>query len=251
MPETAFILAAHGTADPRGLREATNLAAGIRALRPHLPIRLAYLEKADPDLATALDWGAARAPTVVLVPLFLNSGTHLDEDLPQILMAAGRRHPANHFAMTTALGGNGALPHLLSRRVAEVRGRLPQGPLAAVLAAHGARSRDIQDELTRLAAATAAQCALPVHPAFTALGAPDLEDVLGELATSGFRGAVILSHRLLDGRIQDALIERVAAIGRTLPTLATTVARPYGPDPDLCAALTGHLDSNTAFFEGN
>jgi sirohydrochlorin ferrochelatase len=246
MPETAFVLAAHGTADPRGLREAANLAAGVRALRPGRAVRLAFLEKAEPGLAEGLDWAATRARTVVLVPLLLNSGSHLATDLPTALAAAGRRHPAVRFRMAGSLADEPTLPRILTRRLAEVRGRLPEGPASAVLAAHGARDPRTREEVARLAAETARHCALPVHPAFTSLGPPGLETVLHDLDGAGYTGTVVLSHRLFDGRLQDNLIRRCGEASRGLARLRVAAARPYGPDPELCAAIAELIHVNDA-----
>lgn len=237
MPETTYVLAAHGSRDPRAQHEAQELAETVRAARPEAGVELAFLERGDPDLASALDRAAQSATHVTLIPLFLNSGSHLHEDLPAVLDAARQRHPGHHFTMAEAVGFDPAVPELLTRRLDEVRCRLPSGELAAVLTAHGARDPRATDEVEHLAEHLVTRSGLCVHTAYSGVGHPGLEEVLGNLAEAGYAGAAVLPHLLFTGRFHDQLLERTAET-----PLPTAVARPYGPDPALCRAILARLD---------
>lgn len=235
--DTAFVLAAHGTRDERGLSQARQLAEMVHAARPEAALELAFLERAEPDLATALDRGTQAAERVTLIPLFLNSGTHLHEDLPAALAAARERHPQRHIAMSDAVGLDPALPDLLVRRLDEVRGSLAGAPLAAVLAAHGSRDPRAGEEVHHLAELLVTRTGLPVYPAFFGMGGPGPGEVLAGLAREGYAGAVVLPHLLFTGLFHDRLIEEAG--GAPLPT---AVAPPYGPDPALRDAILDRID---------
>ena len=236
MAERAVVLAAHGSPDPRAQREAGELAEAVRAARPDLSVTLAFLEGAGTDLASGLDEAAGIAGEVALVPLFLNSGRHLHEDLPTALSAAGARHPGHRLRMTDPVGLDPAVPALLGQRLDEVRDRLPEGPVAAVIAAHGARDPRAAEEIHHLAEHLVTRSGAPAHPAFTGIGEPDLHTVLGRLAEQGYAGAAILPHLLFSGPRHDRLVDDTDAA-----PLPVAVARPYGPDPALRDAVLARL----------
>lgn len=100
-----LILFAHGARDPRWAAPFEDMAARIRAARPDLALRLAYLEFMAPDLATAgAELAAAGCQQVQLLPLFLGSGGHVRKDLPRLLDELRLRHPATQFTLHAAIG---------------------------------------------------------------------------------------------------------------------------------------------------
>jgi sirohydrochlorin cobaltochelatase len=100
-----LILFAHGARDPRWAAPFEDMAARIRARRPQLRLRLAYLEFMRPDLPTAaaelISEGCTR---IELLPMFLGSGGHVRKDLPRLLDEIGRQHDGVHFVLHTAIG---------------------------------------------------------------------------------------------------------------------------------------------------
>ena len=100
-----LILFAHGARDPRWATPFEDLAQRVRAQRPQLMVRLAYLEFMAPDLPTAAgELLAAGCNRVDLVPVFLGSGGHVRKDLPRLLDELRTQHPAVRFGLTQALG---------------------------------------------------------------------------------------------------------------------------------------------------
>ena len=101
----ALILFAHGSRDPAWRAPFDLVAARVRALRPDVPIELAFLEHASPSLPDAVEALVARgAAAVKIVPLFLGIGGHLRKDLPALVAAISDRHPGLAVATTPALG---------------------------------------------------------------------------------------------------------------------------------------------------
>lgn len=89
-----LILFAHGARDPRWATPFEEIARRVRAQRPDLEVRLAYLELMAPDLPTAGDELAAAGCTQVsVVPMFLGTGGHVRRDLPQLLDRIRDAHP--------------------------------------------------------------------------------------------------------------------------------------------------------------
>src|SRR5262245_54571266 len=79
--KTALLLIAHGSRQPEANADLETIAAELHR-RGHAIVRPAFLELAEPDIATA---GAAcvaeRVERVVLVPYFLSAGVHVRRDL--------------------------------------------------------------------------------------------------------------------------------------------------------------------------
>ncbi len=78
----------------------------------------AYLELAEPSIPTAIDAAVAGGATQIrLVPHFLGPGNHVAVDIPEIVAAAGERHPGVEMEVSEYLGADPALVDLLVARV--------------------------------------------------------------------------------------------------------------------------------------
>lgn len=90
-PSTGLVLFGHGARDPRWREPFDRLLALVEP-RFHGPVSLAFLDAMSPDLATACEDLVVRgAQDIVVVPVFLGTGGHLREDLPQLIAAVRRR----------------------------------------------------------------------------------------------------------------------------------------------------------------
>ena len=100
-----LILFAHGARDPRWAAPFEDMAARLRARRPALALRLAYLEFMAPDLpSAAAELVAAGCQHIALVPMFLGSGGHVRRDLPRLIDALHQRHDGLQVELHTAIG---------------------------------------------------------------------------------------------------------------------------------------------------
>jgi sirohydrochlorin cobaltochelatase len=81
-----LILLAHGARDPRWREPFDRLVERVRARRPELAIRLAFLELMTPDLVLAgEELVASGCDTLLIVPIFFGQGGHVREDLPALV----------------------------------------------------------------------------------------------------------------------------------------------------------------------
>jgi sirohydrochlorin cobaltochelatase len=100
-----LILLAHGSRDLRWRQPFDELTARIRARRPGLEVRLAFLELMAPDLLAAADeliTGGSRA--LVVVPVFFGQGGHVRDDIPALVDALRERHPDVTIDQSCAAG---------------------------------------------------------------------------------------------------------------------------------------------------
>lgn len=101
----ALILFAHGSRDPRWAETIEALADRCRTASPDLPVRCAYLEFMQPDLANAVQGLCdAQIREIVIVPVFLAAGGHVLRDLPQQVQALERLIPGLSIRVEPALG---------------------------------------------------------------------------------------------------------------------------------------------------
>ena len=102
---TGLILFAHGARDPRWSAPFEAVAERVRAVRPDVPVRLAFLEFMSPTLAEA---GAALAgagcTAVQVLPMFLGAGGHVRKDLPRLIDELRTAPPGLQVGLQTAVG---------------------------------------------------------------------------------------------------------------------------------------------------
>jgi sirohydrochlorin cobaltochelatase len=100
-----LILFAHGARDPRWAEPFEAVAQRVRALKPGVDVRLAFLEFMSPSLPEAGDaLAAAGCSRVAVQPMFLGTGGHVRKDLPLLMDALRTRHPGTRFTLHTAIG---------------------------------------------------------------------------------------------------------------------------------------------------
>ena len=105
MNASGLILFAHGARDARWAAPFEAVAQRVRAQRPGVAVRLAFLEFMTPDLAQAgAELAALGCTRVAVVPLFLGAGGHVRKDLPLLLDALRVRHVGTRFTLHPAIG---------------------------------------------------------------------------------------------------------------------------------------------------
>ena len=100
-----LILFAHGARDPRWAAPFEAVAEAVRAARPGLPVRLAFLEFMSPTLpAAGAELAAAGCDRITVLPMFLGAGGHVRKDLPLLLDELRQAHPDLGVTLQPAIG---------------------------------------------------------------------------------------------------------------------------------------------------
>jgi len=122
MQGAGLLLFAHGARDARWADPFGQVAAAVRTARPHLPVRLAFLEFMAPDIATAAaELASVGCTDIHVLPLFLGAGGHVRKDLPPLLDQLRARHSGVAITLHPAVGES----PILITAIAEIALRLP------------------------------------------------------------------------------------------------------------------------------
>jgi sirohydrochlorin ferrochelatase len=210
-----LIAAAHGTADPRGIREVHALVRLMAAQRPSVPMSLGFVDVDVPALPGLVDRVVADSGQAVVVPLLLSSGYHVAVDI----LGEATRRPGRVQA-ARALGPDPVLADVLADRLRAVED-LDQVD-RVVLAAAGSSDRRALLDCSATAALLSEVIDRPVEVGYVSGAGERLGPVL---ARSTGRVAVA-TYMLAPGFFAD----RVRRIARDVP-----VSDPLGADPRIAA----------------
>ena len=109
------IFFAHGSRDPLWRQPIEAVAHALKARYPQALCACAYLELTEPDLPTAaqqlIDQGCTQ---LTILPMFLGTGRHARNDLPQLVNGLRQQHPQVQFDTATAVGEDPRVTELLA-----------------------------------------------------------------------------------------------------------------------------------------
>jgi sirohydrochlorin ferrochelatase len=87
-------------------------ATGLSIVEP------AHMELAEPSIDTAFSRCVARgAKLVVVFPYFLSPGRHWQDDIPQLTVAAARKHPGVRYLVTAPFGLHPLMAEVMRQRI--------------------------------------------------------------------------------------------------------------------------------------
>lgn len=198
-----LVAVAHGTRDPAGVAAVEALLHRVRALRPGLAARLAFLEVAPPSVGDSV---TDITGSIVVLPLLLASGYHAGTDVPRSVAAAWVHAAAEEVRVGAVLGPDPLLARALLDRLREAGWRRGD---AVVLGAAGssdpAAARATEAQATLLANLVGA----PVVPAYASAVEPSADEAVAGLRAAGAGRVALASYLLAPGHFQS----RLAAAG--------------------------------------
>ncbi|TWD82032.1 sirohydrochlorin ferrochelatase [Kribbella amoyensis] len=211
-----LVAAAHGTADPRGLREVHALVREMARLRPDVPISLGFVDVVEPALPSLVSRVVADSNEAVVVPLLLSSGYHVAVD---VAGEAERRPGQVHAA--GALGPDPVLAEVLADRLIEAVGSFRRID-RVVLAAAGSSDRRALLDCSAVAASLAELVDRPVEIGCVSGAGERLPSVLAR--TPG--RVAVATYLLAPGFFADLVRRRAGDV---------PVSAPLGADPRIAA----------------
>ncbi|WP_433016988.1 sirohydrochlorin chelatase [Kribbella sp. CA-294648] len=227
-----LVAAAHGTADPRGIREVHSLVRLMASLRPSVPMSLGFVDVDVPALPALVDRVVADSNHAVIVPLLLSSGYHTAVDIAR----EAERRPYQVQA-APALGPDPALADVLVDRLracTDLR-RVDR----VVMAAAGSSDRRALLDCSATAAMLAERIDRPVEVGYVSGAGERLGTVLTRTrqAVRSTERLAVATYLLAPGFFAD----RVRRIAGDLP-----VSAPVGADLRVAALALRRYDEALA-----
>lgn len=120
--DTALLILAHGSPRPESNAGLYAMAKACEERSDYALVQVGFLECNDPSIPAAIDLCAeARVARIITVPYFLHTGTHVSEDLPQLLEAGRNRHAGVEFLLADFIGRSTKVTEILGDRIEEAR----------------------------------------------------------------------------------------------------------------------------------
>ncbi len=212
--DPALVLTAHGTADPAGQRVFAELATRVRERLPAVDVHLAFVDVQQPLVGEVVQRTARGAP-VVVVPLLLAGGYHVEVDIAD----AVRSVPIAVAA--PPLGPDHRLVTALLDRLAET-GCATDDPV--VLAVAGSSRPQARQDAQQMLALLAGRRSGPTTIGYAAGAAARVGDaVRAARRAGGGRPVTVAAYLLAPGhfldRLHDAGADRVTTPLGTHPVL--------------------------------
>jgi len=127
-PQHGVLLFSHGSRDPLWRQPMEAVQTRIQSDRPDLLVGSAYLELCTPDLPTATEQLVRQgAQRITIVPMFLGTGRHAREDLPQLVTELRRTYAHVDFDVQQAIGEDPRMTALMAQ-IASEPSVSPQSP---------------------------------------------------------------------------------------------------------------------------
>jgi len=233
---TEVLLLAHGSKSPdygtacEAFLDSWEQYSGIHA-------RLCFLEQCEPLLEDVLAEAGATSRMLTVLPLLLNAGKHLRQDIPGRLAGFRQQHPETGLHLTDGLTDVGVVAEALYDRVTGIQADVQ----SIILLTHGSRQNGVQQHIMQLADALAARADTKIQIAFAGYGSPSLEDML--VRQSGKNTVAIVPHFLFPGGWMKQVRADMDAFRRTHSVTELVLAKPLGAHQILLRLLLQQLKS--------
>lgn len=239
-----LVAVAHGSRDPRSAATIHALLDVVRAKRPDLDVRVAFLDLSAPRVGDVLSAVHGDGhDTAVVVPLLLGRAFHARVDVPAAVAEVRRRYPRLQVHVSDVLGPDPRLDAAAWRRLLEA-GADPDDPELGVLLAgagssHAPANQLVADVAERWQAKTSWAGTVAT---FAAAADPAVPAAIEHLRSRGARRIAVASWFLAPGLLPD----RITAQART-HSPSPLIATPMADDENLAdLILTRHTETLAA-----
>ncbi len=239
----ALIIAAHGTRDPAGVEQCHQLAARVAQLLPGTRVEVGFVEITPPPIdeilaAVLADESSHGDPRVVVLPLMIGTGGHVQRDIPEAIERGRRGFPAAQVVQASHLGPDERMLDAVRLRVEAARGDWAAQDVHLVMVGRGTLHPPANAEHFRLSAMVSELGGFhAVHPCFIQVATPDLPTALRNAAALGAQQIVTMPHYLFAGRLRSWVHEQCQAFAAEYPQVQVRVAEVIGPCDELAQVV--------------
>ena len=206
------------------------------SLHPPL-VDIAYLELTSISLSEAIVNFAFQAllqnnKFINIIPLFLLSGVHVLQDIPeQIKIAQGKLTNHIEIQLMSHLGSYQSLVKLLEKQFIQLPGQ------KRILLAHGSRLKTGNQQCEQIANQ------LEAEVAYWSVN-PSLQEKVASLVNLGVQSIAIIPYFLFEGRITQALADQIQQLRIEYPQIKVIAGKPLGATEELANLIVNELQMN-------
>jgi sirohydrochlorin ferrochelatase/(2Fe-2S) ferredoxin len=236
----AVLLVGHGSRRERSNEQVREVAAMLEA-RLGIPVDAAFLELAEPAIATAIEGLAPTVDSITVVQLSLFAATHVKTDVPLAVQRARSSH-AIDIHTGAHLGIHPAIVDLLDDRAAAVEASLgvdrETDDVAVVVCGRGASDPDANADLHKLSRLLYEGRGFSrVEASFIGITDPTLDESLAMVAKHRPDAVVVLPYMLGDGVLTGRIREWTDEFDGEYPYVDAAAGDPLGTDSRLLDVL--------------
>lgn len=260
-----LVIAAHGTRNADGVETCRALVRRVSAKLPGVPVELGFVELVEPPISQAVSAaiaagrdqrydleavaaaraeGASVPPDAVVVPLMINTGGHVQRDIPEAI-DEGRGDA--RVLYSSPLQPDPRLRAALGRRLREAMETGPRWEAkdtAAVLVGRGALDPEANAAHYQLTRLFWEENELKrVQPSFIQVTPPSLPEALSLLFSEGATQIVVVGNFLFPGRLHEWTNDQVRAWNEARPDVEVRVAEVIGDCDELADVVVDRYRS--------
>ena len=119
----ALLVLVHGTPRPESNAEMFRVVEEVKGRKAYPIVQVGFMECNEPSIPEAIALCVAEGATsIVAVPYFLHTGTHVADDLPGLLEEAQASYPDVKFTMGRYIGPSPRITDILAERASSITG---------------------------------------------------------------------------------------------------------------------------------
>ena len=239
-----IVLIGHGSRLVAANRDFENLVQAYSQRWSGLRIKYAYLELAQPTMATVLEEAAILAHKekrgLLLAPLLLFQGAHFQRDISKALHDLRQAHPQIKLYLSDVLGVHPNLSQLAYKRACQTSLLMPSSrseKIALLYFGRGSKMESVRKSFEKQALLfMQAKGFGSSYSCFAAMQSPSLEDALRMAMLSAVKPQIeeilIIPHLLFFGSLLENVQKQIAAFQSRYPQVNAALAQPLGAEID-------------------
>lgn len=115
---TAVVILGHGSKSPKALETLQMYCEMVKGASSYEIVEVASLQFNKPDLSETLDCVIEQgADRVIIMPLFLYNGIHMQQDIPQLIAEEKVKNPNVEIVVTSNLGADNRIVEIVLDRI--------------------------------------------------------------------------------------------------------------------------------------
>ncbi len=119
--KSAVIILGHGSRSAGADKSIQRIAVEVKKRGEYEIVEQAFLQHTPPGLMETIEACARKdAGRIVIVPFFMQSGTHVTKDVPALIEQARKKHPGIEVLMTDFVGSHPLMAEIVMDLVGKI-----------------------------------------------------------------------------------------------------------------------------------